>query len=247
MRKNLLNKYIKYQLKLTKKNSMKVSPDTDITYLHKYRVSLRRIRSLYIIFYPEKNYFDKSIKDIVQKTNELRELDVFLHSLNSDKYPLLFKLISEYRRARFEKVWTQEFVKKTIKKLNELDKYIKTKNITVKEKEMIAKIERFYFKSLKIFNKIDKNTPDKKLHKLRIKFKISRYALEFLNDNKICNELENIIVCKKKQNYFGEIQDALNQLEFIESFCKNNSCIECKEILLEYENHLKTVKNNIIS
>jgi len=245
MKRSPLKNYLRDQLDIALQSSYKVSSDSDIKHLHKFRVSLRRARSLYKVFYPEANSFDERIKEIVQKTNELRELDVLLSSLNQERYPMFFKEIGEYRRLRFQKVWTPEFLEDSIGKLIILKKYIKMQNITLKDKRVITKIEKFYFKTLKAFNKIDRSTPEKKLHKLRIRFKVSRYALEFLNDNGLADERENIFMCKKRQYYFGDIQDLSNQVQFLKGFCKYNSSSECRELAGEYLKKLIALKNDM--
>lgn len=245
MKNEPLLKYLIFQFETALKNAPKIDPDKDIEYLHKFRVAIRRSRSLLKLFQPDAYAFNAILKEIVQKTNELRELDVFLASLDPISYPILSKKIGKYRKKHFKEIWSSEFSETTIKKLYQLLDEIKTVDLPNKKKELVDSAEKFHSTSLEIFHNLHKNTSNEALHELRIKFKISRYALEFLNSCDLSNKQKSIEECKQIQDHFGEIQDAANQLDWLEQFCNQNPCKECKQLIKERKQFLKLVKKHM--
>ncbi len=242
MKHERLREYLTFQFDTALQSASKISYDADIEYLHKFRVAIRRNRSLLKLFQPSAYAFNAVLKEIVQKTNALRELDVFLTSLDPIRYPTLSKKIRKYRKKRFKEIWSATFKQSTIKKLNQLLNEMRTLDLPYKKKELIVSTEQFHAKSLKLFYNLHKNISNKALHELRIKFKIARYALEFLNSCNLRNKLKSIEECKQVQDHFGEVQDTSNQLDWLEHFCDDNPCKECKELIKERKKRLKLLK-----
>ena len=65
----------------------------DIELLHQFRVAIRRTRSLLKLYLSAHYALHESLKSIVQRTNVLRELDVFVASLDAVLYPDLARLV----------------------------------------------------------------------------------------------------------------------------------------------------------
>lgn len=240
-----LIKYLTYQLYNAVGNARKIDKESDIEYLHAFRVSIRRSRSLIRLCMPEAYAISSILKEIVQKTNELRELDVFLSTLDRVHYPQLTKRIRAFRDRRFETIWSEGFAEETIRSLNRLYDELLDLEITITDEALIQMTEKFYVKSLRLYHKIPKDASAKKLHGLRIRFKVSRYALEFLNESGLKNEKKRIKECKQIQEHFGDMQDLFNQLQWLENFCHENPMKECKRLIKERKQQLKALKKLI--
>lgn len=240
-----LIKYLIYQLYNSILYVRKITQKSDIENLHGFRVSIRRSRSLLKLFMPDAYAIAAVLKEIVQKTNELRELDVFLITVDSKKYPHLTKDIKAFRDNRFETIWTETSKNEIIIALHKLYDELLEMDIDLQKDALIKTAEEFYTESLQFFHDLPANESDEKLHDLRIRFKISRYALEFLNESGLYNERKNIKECKKIQNYLGDIQDTVNQLEWLKHFCEQHPSKECSRLIKERRHNLKTLKQHL--
>ena len=237
-----LTKYLTFQLYTAIQYAPKITKKSDIENLHKFRVAIRRSRSLLKLFMPDAYAIGAVLKEIVQKTNELRELDVFLRSLDSYTYPKLTKKINKYREQRFDTVLTAAFIHDSLSAINKLYDELFEINVLHSNNELIKTTEEHYAKSLKIFRNLTSNESDEALHELRIRFKMSRYALDFLSESGLHNEHKKIKECKRIQDHFGDIQDTANQLQWLKHFCKENPCNECKQLIKERKKSLKLLK-----
>lgn len=245
MKTTSLRQYLVFQLATAIQNTSEISGDADIEFLHKFRVAIRRSRSLLKLFHPDAYAFNAVLKEIVQTTNELRELDVFLASLDQITYPTLFNEIEKYRQKRFKAIWSEPFIQTTVKKLYQLHDEIQMLDLPYRKKELIASTEKYYSESLETFHDLRKDTSNEALHELRIKFKISRYALEFLNSCNLRDKHKKIKECKQIQDHLGEIQDAANQLDWLKHFCDEHPCKECNKLIKERKQYLKLLKKHM--
>ncbi len=242
-----LIKYLSCQLYSAIIRARLIETKGDIEHLHRFRVAIRRSRSLLKLYLPDAYAIISVLKEIVQKTNELRELDVFLLTLNSDEYPKLTKRIKEVRDKRFEMIWSESFANETISSLNRLYDELHRLPIDITDKRLTTKSEKFYAKSLRSYNRLSKDESADKLHELRIRFKISRYSLEFLNESGLHDEQAKIKECKQIQDHFGDIQDVSNQLQWLKHFCDENPIKECKKLIKEHKQYLHSLKDQLSS
>lgn len=232
-----LIRYITFELNHASSLALSIDEHSDKVNLHDFRVTIRKCRSLLILFFKE-----KKLKKIVKKTNILRELDMFLLTLSSEKYPKLYKSISKARYNYFRMIWTDEFIKESINILKNISNELLYKKCDYSVKDLIAITYIHFNESKNLFNKITEKDSSKTLHKIRIHYKCSRYALEFLDQSKISCENEKIQKCKESQEFFGRIQDASNQLDWLISLCSNNNEKECLKLIEYQQNKLEELK-----
>lgn len=189
-------------LEVARANERGSVDDTDTEFVHDYRVSLRRIRSLISLFkgvYSDE--FTAEIKTklayIMRQTNQLRDLDVYL--LDRDHY---YELVPENMYAGLD-IMFGVFEKERIESLAEVQtlfrsseygrdmKRIKTRfqsleksarghqasvdSMTFAKKTILKR----YRKIAAIAKLIDSTTPDETVHELRIQCKKLRYLMEF--------------------------------------------------------------------
>lgn len=240
-----LIKYLSCQLYSAITQAQLIEIKGDIEHLHGFRVAIRRSRSLLKLYRPDAYAIISVLKEIVQKTNGLRELDVFLLTLDSAKYPKLTENLKGLRDERFEIIWSESFTDETISSLNRLYDELHNMPIDLSDESLVTKAEKFYTKSLRSFKELVKDESADKLHELRIRFKISRYALEFLNESGLYDEKKKIKECKQIQDHFGDIQDMSNQLQLLKYFCDENPIKECKKLIKERKRYLRSLKGQL--
>lgn|GEM_PF-1764970 len=243
MKATLLIDYLKAELEYISTIVLSINKDSDIAYLHGFRVAIRRVRSLLKLFFSQEKSIEKTLKKIVKKTNALRELDIFIKSLDKELYPKLYSSIYQARLSYFDTIWTKKFVTLTIKNLE----ILKTKLLNIKssytKRSYIKITHRHYKQSIEKFKNLDSSSSEKTLHKVRIHFKVSKYALEFLDKTKFSNEKKRIKKAKKIQDIFGDIQDKNNQIEWLENFCSSiNNSKECMVLIENKKDELKVLK-----
>lgn len=227
-------------LEITKTNEKYLCEDIDTEFLHDFRVSVRRARSL---LSQAKNVFSdittrkgKSILAEIQKsTNELRDLDVYLlkqeeyenklpGNVKKDIAPLF-----NYLRLKRKKVLSDvvEYIKSDIYKNNIAEwekivnnRYRGSKTAVNAERPVIdmAK-ESIYSRYEKILKKgklLQKEPVEAKLHDLRIDCKKLRYLLEFFSGLFPISEMTQLIKqLKKLQENLGTINDLFIQQEYL--------------------------------
>lgn len=242
-----LIRYLSYQLYSATINARKITPTSDIEHLHAFRVSMRKSRSLLRLCVPEAYAMTAILKEIVQKTNELRELDVFLQTLDATRYPELAREIKRFRDERYTIIWSDHTVKKTVKALNRFCDELLELHTDISDKRLIEISQRHFAKSLRLHKKTSKDTSAKELHELRIRFKTSRYALEFLQESGLHEEREKIKACKAIQDHLGAMQDAFNQLQWLEHLCQEHPLKECERLVKERKAALKALKRELFS
>ena len=205
-----------------KANEKGISEDIDIEFLHDFRVAVRRARSAlsqvkYV--FPEditsklKNDFSK----IGKMTNRLRDLDVYLQmkgeyiDMLPDKLkkgidPVFIKL--EKERAKEQRKIKSALSGKVYRssledavKCLETD-YTNSESAKNSSQLILPLAKKFIWKKYrKIISSgllIDDNTPDEKLHELRIECKKLRYLLEFFTTLFPGEKMEIIIPQLKK-------------------------------------------------
>ena len=224
-------------LGVARQNEEGVIADHDTEFLHDYRVSLRKVRSVISLF---KGVFDKETDarlkaefgGIMRETNLLRDRDVYLLA-KPDYYALvppqthegldiLFALLKKERRQAHKSVCTMlgsKAYKKQIKALGAL--FADPGNLVsgpMAEKPSRAfaslLILKRYKKVCKLAGKITTSTPDETIHDLRIQCKKLRYLIEAatpLFDAKAAKKLLKKL--KKMQEHLGSFNDQSVQQE----------------------------------
>jgi CHAD domain-containing protein len=242
-----LTKYLFFQIYSAKQLAGDISKEGDPENLHKFRVAIRRSRSLLGLYIPRSYAIGEVLKSLFKTTNELRELDVFLLSVKPEKYPVLHRELQKHRNRRYDKIWTLSYQKKCISVLERLHDDLFGINEHIDAGELEQKAMAQFKNSLDLYLALTPDTADEELHQLRIDFKISRYALEFVNESGIREVKEEITQCKKIQDKLGAVQDAKNQLELLKSFCKKIDSKECEKLLKKRKKGYKRLKKQATS
>lgn len=198
-------KIIRTYLGVARQNEGGVQKDIDTEFLHDYRVSFRKIRSVISLFRgvftdQDRDWLKTEFSSIMQRTNMLRDLDVYL--LEKDAYfslippsshdglELLFNYFREQRKREHKKIYSTLGSKKYQKQIRKLEEFFRstngkivpgrhgTRNTLEYGSELILKR---YRKVCKIARSIDETTKDEVVHELRINCKKLRYLMEFFS------------------------------------------------------------------
>ena len=193
---------IRTYIDVARRNETGVVANYDTEFLHDYRVSFRKVRSVLSLF---KGVYDteqttqlkQEFADLMKQTNRLRDLDVYL--LDRDDYfqmvpksshgglRILFNAISRERAGEHKNV-CEMLKKKSYRRL--LDRWVGLFdgrgnmtagfNATMSSDLYVARlILKRYRKVCKIARDIDETTADEVVHELRIHCKKLRYLMEF--------------------------------------------------------------------
>ncbi len=205
-------------------NGLRNNFDTEC--LHDFRVSLRKIRTFLeefsIVLPDEAEYFKENFKKTQQKTNLLRDIDVFIerkkyfqkifNKNEIDDFNIFFNFIKEKREDEFlsvKKYFHAPNFHILLKKWNNFLEDIKTskthKNIYKVSKPIIFETA---IKTLKTAEKIAIKSDFNKIHKLRILTKKFRYNLDFFKNIYSKSDTDATInELKRFQNYLGQLTD----------------------------------------
>ncbi|WP_170760175.1 CHAD domain-containing protein [Ruegeria lacuscaerulensis] len=229
-------------LTVARQNEAGVIADIDTEFLHDYRISLRRIRSVLSlfkgVFSPERTIaLKREFSELMEPTGRVRDLDVYL--LEKDTY---FNLIPDNLHVGAEAMFAQ-FSKERTSALAELSRRFQSavynkqmRNLALLFAEAkyldpgpnaergaydyaCVLIWKRYRKVCKLARRITPDTPDEVLHELRIECKKLRYLMEFfapLFDRKDFKTL--IKPLKKLQDNLGLFNDYSVQQEALLSF-----------------------------
>lgn len=239
-----LKMYLIEQLTAAKKQVRSISPDADSEYLHRFRVALRRFRSV-LDAYTENMYApDAIVKSLVKVTNSLRETDVFLASINAAKYPRLRKAVAKYRLKQFKRIWNEALVERIDATLHSLIQDFSVLNLTVSKKNLLSKGTDLYETAKAEHRQLTVHSDESLIHETRLSYKQARYVLEFLHSSGLLDAQKRINRVKKTLDHFGAIQDAVNQLEWLHHFCEKHPSKECSALYEERKKMLKSLKTS---
>ncbi|PHR85561.1 MAG: metal-binding protein [Colwellia sp.] len=236
------NVIIRAYLKVAQINKFGMIVDIDTEFLHDYRVSLRKIRSVVSLFkgvYSEaqRTTLKTLFSDLMAPTGRLRDLDVYL--LEREMYfqllptslheglEYMFKLFEAERndqhKALIKYFKSPSFKKQmsTVEKLFFDDNLPKTgsRSAMIASKYATSLIWKCYRKVCKIARSIDENTPDEEVHELRIQCKKLRYLIEFFSTLFDKKEITIIIKSLKVlQNTLGLFNDYSVQQDSLKAF-----------------------------
>lgn len=218
-------------LQVTRRNEPGLIDDLDTEFLHQWRVSLRKVRSVLTLFkgVVATEILDQlklDFKDIMQDTNQMRDRDVYL--LSKDDYfalvppqahpglEVLFDLLQKDRDEAFGKVKamleSKEYKKriKSIQKLFEDPKALpKGSKADAPSKEFAADLVlKRYKKVCKLAGKITDKTPDESIHELRIQCKKLRYLIESAQPLFDAKQVKTLLkTLKGLQEHLGSFND----------------------------------------
>ncbi len=218
--------------------------DIDTEFLHDYRVSIRRIRSVLRqmkgVFPKEKTAgFRTAFAEIGKSTNRLRDLDVYL--LKKDPYRAilpdylapgldrLFQDLTQQRdneHASVAKALQSARYRRTVTRW---EKFVASRaNYTEEEAPQAGRpihelgcdlIYKRYQKIIGSGEKITDDSPDEELHRLRISCKRLRYLLEFFASLFPEKEIGRLIgQLKKLQDHLGDFNDLCVQQRQLEEY-----------------------------
>ena len=238
-------KILIYLLNVMKQNEDGVLRDIDTEFLHDFRVSGRRTRSALTQIkdvFPEAELdrFKQDFQVLGQYSNKLRDLDVYLH--NKEQYiamlpenlrPGLDPFFMDLEKQRdneliqFVEVLRSDFYRQLVSDWEAVlvsDAAHEAARTPINAEEPVitlaqAFIWRRYRKIMKVGAKIDNNSLDEKLHRLRIQCKKLRYLLEFFASLFPADEITLLTKqLKQFQDNLGEFNDLLIQQNTLKEY-----------------------------
>lgn len=210
--------------------------------LHELRVTLRKIYSLITLFADRSAPLSKFLKNTMESTNHIRELDVLLESLSHSRYPTIVKNLAKERKNCFYSLFTPLYIDQTCVSLNQYSKTLVVDDTIFLSDILIQKVLTHYHYCLDSFQLLENTADSKTLHKLRIKFKDARYGFEFLDISGIHQCQEVIEHCKEFQTLLGSIQDKVNQITLLKAHYKHSPSLELKTLIQKEKKKLKMIK-----
>ncbi|PHR30247.1 MAG: hypothetical protein COA36_02360 [Desulfotalea sp.] len=220
-------------------NESGVIGDYDTEFLHDYRVSFRKVRSVLSLF---KGVYDGEItrqlksefSAIMQGTNRLRDLDVYL--MEKDHYftmvpepslaglTLLFAYLANERKKELKKVkkiLQSKAYERQVDSLNKL--FMDSANLSLGPKgklpsKLLASklVLKRYSQVCRIAGTINRSTRDEVVHELRISCKKLRYLMEFFTPLYDQDGVRQIIkTLKVLQDNLGRFNDYSVQQTFL--------------------------------
>jgi len=230
----------RFLFKIMKANEAGIKADIDTEFLHDYRIAIRRTRSalsqIRNVFPTEvTEHFKQTFRTLGQRTNDLRDLDVYLLSeaefearlpaaMRQDIVPL-FDYLRLLREQALEEVIAGLSSDEYAQALNEWEAFLKEpvpkKTDAANAKLAIVTLaqKRIYKRYRRVIQDGDTiltHTQDELLHALRIECKKLRYLMEFfasLFPRKKMNRL--IKQLKKLQDNLGDFNDLSVQQEYL--------------------------------
>ncbi len=249
---DIINTYIQ----VARANEAGIMADIDTEYLHDYRVSLRKVRSVISLFkeiYSENQTqtLKQTFSELMAPTGRLRDLDVYL--LDKQNY---FGLLPESLHDGL-KIMFGLFAKERNKELGKMKKLLKSSAYNNSMSELFKLFEEHtnlekganadhsaylyaceliwkrYRKVCKIARAIDDTTPDEPIHTLRIHCKKLRYLMEFFSPMFKAKEIKALIkALKGLQDNLGLFNDYSVQQSSLQEFLINHRSRDRKRDLI---------------
>lgn len=235
-------------LQVARQNEAGILSDHDSEYLHDFRVSIRKVRSILSLVkevFPEDltQQLKNDFRGIGTATGPVRDLDVYLLSRDDyiDMVPeaqkqgirLLFKDLEKRRKRECAKL-NHYLESKAYRGLMEEklqlfrskgDHLPKSKNSGKPIAKLAEKtLQKRYAKIIGMGNLVTMETPDEDVHELRIECKKLRYLLEFfqslLNKKAVSNFVKQL---KLLQDNLGRFNDLCVQQEYMNKYLSSIS------------------------
>ncbi|MBW8190247.1 CHAD domain-containing protein [Neiella marina] len=224
-------------------NEAGVIADYDTEFLHDYRVSLRKVRSVLSLFKgvysaPQTISLKQAFSEHMNPTGQLRDLDVYL--LEKDRFysllpaslhqglDLMFTQFEKERAAHHHKL-SKRFASQAYQQaMAALSAQFSANSNVIKPgpqaKHLAASyaqtlIWKRYQKVCKIARAIDAQTPDEQIHELRIDCKKLRYLMEFFAPLFAAKSIKALIKSLKVlQETLGLFNDYSVQQESLQAY-----------------------------
>ena len=234
-------------LHVARQNEEGVIADIDTEFLHDYRVSLRRVRSVLSLFkgvFSEEQTAElkRTFSDLMTPTGRLRDLDVYL--LDKEIY---FSMLPPSLHVGVQKMMDQ-FERERTQELSRLSRrfrsksYVETMDVLAEQFQGLSNLQagpnadrgayeyacaliwKRYRKVCKLARSITADTPDEAVHELRIDCKKLRYLMEFFAPLFDARAFKTIIKpLKKLQDNLGLFNDYSVQQEALLEFADQRS------------------------
>ncbi len=193
---------IRTYIDVARQNETGLVADYDTEFLHDFRVSFRKVRSVLSLFKgvygaEQTEQLKREFADLMRETNRLRDLDVYLLSRN-DYFQLIpqsshkglkimFGVISKKREDEHKKVckmirgkFYHQSIDRWVGLFADVDNMTTGSDALKSSNSYVSRlISRRYRKVCKIARTIDETTADEVVHELRIHCKKLRYLMEF--------------------------------------------------------------------
>ncbi|MBM9519553.1 CHAD domain-containing protein [Desulforhopalus vacuolatus] len=252
---------IRTLLAVARQNEAGAAADIDSEFLHDYRVSLRKVRSVLSLFKgafsrKETEALQKSFAELMRPTSRLRDLDVYL--MRTEEYMamvpesaregvgILFSFLEDERELALRTVVAclrsedyriqMEALTRKFSRANNLKNGLDSSRRAHEVGSSL--IYKRYRKVCRIASEMDKSTPSSEVHQLRIHCKKLRYLMEFFAPF-FPEEAIGLLVrnLKKMQDNLGNFNDYSVQQHFLQKILK-----EKMDAFADYE---LTVSNSI--
>lgn len=242
---NRLNVYLTDQLSTAKTQLNSIGPEADIEALHRFRVALRRFRSVLDAYTDHMYALDAVAKSMLNATNLLRETDVFLSSIDAEHFPNLYRSVEQYKTRQYSKIWKPKTRSRFDLTLETLIKDLSALKLDVSDKRLLKRADALHKKAKEKHGKLTEHSEETQIHHVRIAYKQVRYVLEFLQESGLLDAKKEVKKVKKVLDHFGAIQDAVNQLEWLHRFCAKHPSDECERLYKTRKAMLKKLKNGV--
>ncbi len=206
--------------------------------LHQYRVHLRLVRSVFFEFgaFIEENHkiaLVDNLKVLHQKSNTLRDSDVFLASLevyetlietcDREEFSTLKEQILKEREAclrlfisKEERAFRQKTMVQLLERIEDTTMYLEKadESLMVHASAILRKRLK---KISKRSSKLSLKASNDAFHSLRLDYKKLRYTAETLHLDSFCRSFKSI------QTAFGSVQDKTSQIERLKRYNTHHS------------------------
>ena len=249
------NDIIKVHIEIACLNELGIINDVDSEFLHDYRVSLRKVRSVISLFkgvYSEEQTLTlkKTFSELMSPTGRLRDLDVYLLDRQNffellpeslqDGLTIMFNLFEKERNAQVKKISAHLKSKAYNKSISDLlTLFTESTDLQAgpnaeRSAYLYARelIWKRYRKVCKIARAIDPTTADSEVHELRIHCKKLRYLMEFFSPMFPAKTINGLIkALKVLQDNLGLFNDYSVQQESLQTFITAHSSKDSKQDL----------------
>ncbi|MDF7801243.1 CHAD domain-containing protein [Pontiellaceae bacterium B1224] len=234
-------------LNVARKNEEGVIADYDTEFLHDYRVSLRKIRSVLSLFKnvlseEDTAHLKQSFSEIMKETNLLRDRDVYLLS-KPDYFSMvpprlhrgletLFEMLEEERNRAHQAIRRMLKSQDYQNIMSGLENWFGPDNEQLRGEFANAPSKKYgcglimkrYRKVCRIAKSITVETPDETIHELRIQCKKLRYLIESFAPLFPKKQIKTLLKkLKRMQEHLGLFNDRSVQQVSLEEFMNNHT------------------------
>ncbi|WP_017443857.1 CHAD domain-containing protein [Gayadomonas joobiniege] len=240
----------------------------DIEFLHDYRVAIRKIRGLISLFKKQLpktliSELQQELAFLAKKTNELRDLDVYLHNkksffnrLDTNHQKGLEQLFSAFearqRGCRRElKSWlsSQNYQQKVDHIYHLISCLLQIDSQQSIQPCLQKLLRKNYKKVLATGQSIHAKSPDEEVHELRLSCKKLRYLTEYMQQLPAAQAASQIQKkLKKLQNSLGDFNDNSVQQNKLRQFAENAPATAAQAAIMlaeTYASEQKSVRKKI--